>query len=82
MKNLIDNTKTRRMIIKKLKDLMLMDYKGPKKSASGKSNTISVRAKEWGQEEILQLTELFNQFKDAMGMCTVNFVPYFTNYRG
>lgn len=64
MKNLIDNTKTRRMIIKKLKDLMLMDYKGPKKSGSGVTSRVS---QEWEEEEIVQLTELYNQFKEATG---------------
>ncbi|XP_017783660.1 PREDICTED: protein timeless homolog, partial [Nicrophorus vespilloides] len=60
--NLIDNTRTRRVVLKKLKDMcLLIDYKGPRKSGiSGKA------PKQWGEDEEAQLQELYEEFKDAM----------------
>ncbi|KAH1021928.1 hypothetical protein HUJ04_011412, partial [Dendroctonus ponderosae] len=57
--NIIDQTKSRRQILKKLKDLMLLvDYKGRKKSAKSKSSN-------WTTEEEENLEELFEQFKGS-----------------
>lgn len=61
--NLINNTRTRRVILKKLKDMMLLtDYKGLKKS-SGSSRP----PKDWQEQEVIQLTELFEEFREATG---------------
>lgn len=60
LSNLIDNTKSRRMVIKKLKQMMLLDYKGPKKTSRVPT--------EWEEHEVMQLTELFNQFREASGI--------------
>ncbi|KAL3279151.1 hypothetical protein HHI36_016665 [Cryptolaemus montrouzieri] len=60
--NLIDNTRTRRGVLKKLKELFLLtDYKGPKKVR----NT-SRLPQQWSIDEEEQLKELYEQFKDAM----------------
>lgn len=59
--NLIDNTRTRRGVLKKLRDMYLLtDYKGPSKS--------SKIPQTWGIEEETQLRELYEQFKDSIGV--------------
>lgn len=60
--NIVNNTRTRRGILKKLKELYLLtDYKAHKKTSTSKV------PREWQEQEILELTELFNDFKDAIG---------------
>nr|XP_022919507.1 protein timeless homolog [Onthophagus taurus] len=62
--NLIDNTRTRRGVLKKLKEMYLLtDYKGPRKSgiSAGKARI----PKQWSEEEEIQLRELFQEFKDT-----------------
>ncbi|XP_050308820.1 protein timeless homolog [Anthonomus grandis grandis] len=57
--NLIEQTKSRRQVLKKLKELMLLvDYKGKKKSGSRPP-------KNWTTEEEETLQELFEQFKNT-----------------
>lgn len=59
--NLIDNTRTRRGVLKKLKEMYLLtDYKGPRKS--GVSTQVP---RQWGEDEEAQLRELYEQFRDA-----------------
>ncbi|KAG5899963.1 hypothetical protein JTB14_034534 [Gonioctena quinquepunctata] len=60
--NLIDNTKSRRQVLKKLKEMYLLtDYKAKKKSGG------NVKAPQnWGAQEETQLRELYEEFKDAM----------------
>ncbi|KAJ3665891.1 hypothetical protein Zmor_001356 [Zophobas morio] len=56
--NLIDNTRTRRGVLKKLKEMcLLVNYKGQKSGAR--------RPQNWGSEEETQLRELYQQFRDA-----------------
>lgn len=56
--NLIDNTRSRRAVLKKLKEMcLLVDYKPGRKSI----------ARQWGPEEEEQLRELFNEYRDAVG---------------
>ena len=58
--NLIDNTRTRRGVLKKLKEMcLLVNYKGQKSGAR--------RPQNWGSEEETQLRELYQQFRDAAG---------------
>lgn len=58
--NLIDQTKSRKQVLKKLKELMLLvDYKGRKKT--------SKTPKTWTAQEESNLQELFEQFKDSEG---------------
>ncbi|XP_018561954.1 protein timeless homolog [Anoplophora glabripennis] len=60
--NLIDNTRTRRAVLGKLKEMSLLtdDYKGKKKSG-----TRVAQPQSWGAEEETQLRELYEEFKDA-----------------
>lgn len=59
--NLVDNTRSRRQVLKKLKDLMLLvDYKGKKKSGAA-----SRPPKVWTQDEENNLQELFELFRDS-----------------
>ncbi|CAH1127073.1 unnamed protein product [Ceutorhynchus assimilis] len=58
--NVIDQTKSRRQVIKKLKELMLLvDYKGRKKSGAARP------PKEWSLEEEANLQELYEKYKDS-----------------
>lgn len=70
--NLIDQTKSRRQVLKKLKELMLLvDYKGRKKP--------SKTPKMWTAQEESNLQELFEQFKDSEGkwpFATFSLLPY------
>nr|CAI5869091.1 unnamed protein product [Callosobruchus analis] len=60
--NLIDGSKTRRMVLKKLKELCLLDV-----SYKSKKPGIRNRApKEWGADEEENLRELWEEFKDAI----------------
>ncbi|CAH1993708.1 unnamed protein product [Acanthoscelides obtectus] len=61
--NLIDGSKTRRMVLKKLKEMCLLDvgYKSKKKSGIR-----SKAPKEWGSDEEEHLRELWEEFKDAI----------------
>ncbi|KRT83701.1 hypothetical protein AMK59_3626, partial [Oryctes borbonicus] len=62
LNNLIDNTRTRRGVLKKLKEMYLLtDYKGRSKTTN---NTRP--AKHWSEQEEIQLRELYEQFKGAM----------------
>lgn len=62
LENLIDNTRSRRALLKKMKELYLLtDYK------KGKVRTSKKVQMQWTSEEEEQLTELYEQFKDAMG---------------
>lgn len=62
--NLIDNTRTRRAVLKKLKEMCLLadNYKGGKKSGARAGIP-----QNWGAEEETQLRELYEEFKDAIG---------------
>ncbi|VEN61781.1 unnamed protein product [Callosobruchus maculatus] len=60
--NLIDGSKTRRMVLKKLKELCLLDV-GYKSKKPGIRNRAP---KEWGSDEEEHLRELWEEFKDAM----------------
>lgn len=63
--NLIECTRTRRGLLKKLKEMYLLtNYKGPKKSSGGGGRL----NRQWGAEDEQQLRELFEQFKDAHGI--------------
>ncbi|XP_065170446.1 protein timeless homolog isoform X2 [Atheta coriaria] len=63
--NLVDNSKTRRAVLKKLKAMyLLVDYKAGKKSVG------KVPMKQWSEEEEEQLRELFAQFAEAMDPLT------------
>lgn len=57
--NIIDSSKTRRSVLKKLKDMYLLtdDYKGPKKVGTG-------RNRPWDETEEEQLRELYERYKD------------------
>ncbi|KAL1505673.1 hypothetical protein ABEB36_005179 [Hypothenemus hampei] len=58
--NLIDQSKSRRQVLKKLKELMLLiDYKGRKKS------TVSKSSNSWTLDEEANLQELFEQYKET-----------------
>ncbi|XP_066149968.1 protein timeless homolog isoform X2 [Euwallacea fornicatus] len=58
--NLIDQTKSRRQVLRKLKELMLLtDYIGKKNSSKSKP------PKTWSYEEEENLQELFEQFKES-----------------
>lgn len=60
--NLIDSTRNRRVVMKKLREMhLLVNYKGPKNAVTKGSG------KEWGENEEEQLRELYEHFKDAMG---------------
>ncbi|EEZ99220.1 protein timeless homolog isoform X1 [Tribolium castaneum] len=54
--NLIDNTRTRRAVLKKLKDMCLLVNPATMRK--------STRC-EWGDEEVMQLRALFHEFRDA-----------------
>lgn len=57
--NMIDNTKTRRNVLKKLKDMyLIINYK--RKNTSKASSTSN-----WTEAEESHLTELYNQYKDT-----------------
>nr|CAH7723460.1 unnamed protein product [Callosobruchus chinensis] len=60
--NLIDGSKTRRMVLKKLKELCLLDmgYKSKKPGIRNKA------PKEWGADEEENLQDLWEEFKDAI----------------
>ncbi|XP_045461506.1 protein timeless homolog isoform X2 [Harmonia axyridis] len=61
LENLIDNTRSRRALLKKMKELYLLtDYK------KGNARKSAKVPKHWSPEEEDQLTELYEQFKDAM----------------
>nr|XP_023016006.1 protein timeless homolog [Leptinotarsa decemlineata] len=60
--NLIDNTKSRRIVLKKLKELYLLANYKPKKKSVGRMKP----PQNWGAEEEAQLRELYEEFKDAM----------------
>lgn len=64
--NLIDNTRTRRSVLLKLKEMCLLtdNYKDGKKSGARKAIPQS-----WGAEEEARLRELHEEFKDAVGEC-------------
>lgn len=58
--NLVDQTKSRRQVLKKLKELMLLvDYK--KKGASGKARAPQT----WTEDEESHLQELFEQYRES-----------------
>ncbi|KAK9879043.1 hypothetical protein WA026_003849 [Henosepilachna vigintioctopunctata] len=62
LSNLIDNTRTRRGVFKKMKELYLLtDYKGKKKP-----RLTSRLQQQWTADEEEQLIELYEQFKEAM----------------
>lgn len=62
--NLIENTRTRRGVMKKLKEMYLLtNYKGPKKSSGGAKVN-----RQWEAEDEQQLRELFEQFRDTPGI--------------
>lgn len=66
VENLIDNTRSRRTVLWKLREmsLILTDYK-PKKKSSGRAKA----SQTWGADEEAQLAELYEEFKDAPGEC-------------
>ncbi|GJQ77730.1 putative tmeless protein [Trypoxylus dichotomus] len=62
LNNLIDNTRTRRGVLKKLKEMYLLtDYKG-----RSRPNNNTRAPAHWSEQEELQLRELYEQFKGAM----------------
>ncbi|KAK9703332.1 Timeless PAB domain [Popillia japonica] len=61
LNNLIDNTRTRRGVLKKLKEMYLLtEYKGRSRPANNNRPP-----RHWSEQEELQLRELFERFKDA-----------------
>lgn len=72
--NLIDKNRTRRAVIKKLKELGLI-FKAPTR----KSVASAVNKHLWKHEEDKLLTELYDKHRLDDGMCLCVCVPIFVN---
>lgn len=67
LENLIDQTRTRRSVIKKLKELGLI-FRAPTKK-SNKERAREKVSKEFSEEEDQMLRDLWEQFGDSSGEC-------------
>lgn len=67
LENLIDQTRTRRSVIKKLKELGLIFHAPTKRS--NKERAREKAPKEFSEEEDQMLRDLWDQFGDSSGKC-------------
>lgn len=69
MANLINQTRSRRVIIKKMKEMgLIMDAKGLAKT---KRSSKIRPSKEWSEHEVEELQRIFPEVRDSSGLFTL-----------